>query len=541
MSFITHSSILRRGVAGGLVLGGVFALADDRLTVPVQSLTPPPATNTMMATQQPVEAPPQVTPAARMPQYQLHRTDHTVISQPESASIRFLLATPKRPVLIEALITIDGQPYAQAREQRIQKMASFVADPVAFREQLVPVTLPTTPPAPPPSVAIDVAATVPETPQEPIVAAIPKYAPPATIYDRIERHMKSTGTKPSAGEIRWMLANWTDGPVLLFLNDNFQRFRSAQQPLFAVLDSNRDGVLSVDEISGAVKTLESCDLDRNEVVESTEIAKVSSDPRNRVSVNLPSHPLVLRLDLPSAMSGLLPRLIECYPAAEAAEALGGIDANRDGALSEEERQSVLERPADLVLQVDFDNSKPETSRLTVISATDSSQADLNQAVNSGKNLLLAFPGYVLELSAVQGEVSDQVSIGAVNDGYSMLPELDSNGDGRFTIRELRTLVDRLQVFDRNGDGSIAADESLPTFRLCLGLGASAHQPLSVLRQANPPDAPDTAAPDWFVQMDKNKDFDLSRNEFPGTDEQYRKLDSDSDQLISHTEASQADF
>ena len=40
-------------------------------------------------------------------------------------------------------------------------------------------------------------------------------------------------------------------------------------------------------------------------------------------------------------------------------------------------------------------------------------------------------------------------------------------------------------------------------------------------------------------MDKNKDLDLSRSEFPGTEEQFQKLDLDSDQLVSSMEASQA--
>ncbi len=37
-------------------------------------------------------------------------------------------------------------------------------------------------------------------------------------------------------------------------------------------------------------------------------------------------------------------------------------------------------------------------------------------------------------------------------------------------------------------------------------------------------------------MDKNKDDDLTRREFPGTDEQFKQLDSDGDELISTAEA-----
>ncbi len=100
-----------------------------------------------------------------------------------------------------------------------------------------------------------------------------------------------------------MLTHWTDGPVLLFLNDNFQRFRSSQQPLFRVLDIDHDNIISPTELAAAVKSVESCDLDRNEVVESTEIAKVASDPRLLSKVHAPSPSLVLRLDSPAALSG----------------------------------------------------------------------------------------------------------------------------------------------------------------------------------------------------------------------------------------------
>ncbi len=499
---------------------------------------------------------PQVTPAARMPQYQLHRSDAGAVANPESPSVRFLLATPERPLLVEAIITIDGQPFAQPREQRIQKIMSFINDPVAFREaeaklsqaalvnaipDAPPEAVPLTPDvevSPPAAPAVATESTPAEPPQAPEVAAVDRYTPPTTIYDRIERSMKSTGTKPSAPEVRWMLANWTDGPVLLFLNDNFQRLRAEQQPLFSVLDSNRDRVVSGDEIASAVKSLEECDLDRNEVVESTEIAKVASDPRNWAVATRASQFHLLRLDQATFLSTLQPRLGSLY-SGDSSAALGAIDTDQDGKIDDKERQGLLERPADLVLRLDLNTVNPEASRLTVVSATDAYRTVIDKAISATNTIRLTFTGYALELSSVQGGASDQISIGAINDGHAMLPELDPNGDGRFTIRERRTLVERLKTFDRNGDSSIASDEIFPTYRLCLALGANAHEPLSTLRRTNSPTIPDTAPPDWFTEMDKNKDLDLSRTEFPGTDEQFQQLDLDSDQLVSASEADQA--
>ncbi len=41
-------------------------------------------------------------------------------------------------------------------------------------------------------------------------------------------------------------------------------------------------------------------------------------------------------------------------------------------------------------------------------------------------------------------------------------------------------------------------------------------------------------------MDRNRDGDLSRREFLGTDEKFRRIDADGDGLISIEEAERAD-
>ena len=553
MWHLRYRSFIRQAALAGLALASGLAVAEEKLSVPVRLLSTASVPNMSDMQRPPGPALPQVTPAARMPQYQLHRNDVGAVANPNSPSVRFLLATPERPLLVEAVIMIDGQPFARPREQRIEKIMSFINDPAAFREAEVKLSqaapanaIPDAPPEAIPlstgaeaSPPVDTAESTPEEqPKELTVEAIAKYAPPTTIYERIERSMKSTGTKPSAPEVRWMLANWTDGPVLLFLNDNFQRLRAEQQPLFSVLDSNRDRVVSGDEIASAVKSLEECDLDRNEVVESTEIAKVASDPRNWAVATRASQFHLLRLDQATFLSTLQPRLGSLY-SGDSSAALGAIDTDQDGKIDDKERQGLLERPADLVLRLDLNTVNPEASRLTVVSATDAYRTVIDKAISATNTIRLTFTGYALELSSVQGGASDQISIGAINDGHAMLPELDPNGDGRFTIRERRTLVERLKTFDRNGDSSIASDEIFPTYRLCLALGANAHEPLSTLRRTNSPTIPDTAPPDWFTEMDKNKDLDLSRTEFPGTDEQFQQLDLDSDQLVSASEADQA--
>ena len=50
----------------------------------------------------------------------------------------------------------------------------------------------------------------------------------------------------------------------------------------------------------------------------------------------------------------------------------------------------------------------------------------------------------------------------------------------------------------------------------------------------------TAGPLWVRKMDRNRDGDVSRREFLGTEAEFRKIDGDGDGLISAQEAEEAD-
>jgi Ca2+-binding EF-hand superfamily protein len=134
----------------------------------------------------------------------------------------------------------------------------------------------------------------------------------------------------------------------------------------------------------------------------------------------------------------------------------------------------------------------------------------------------------------------QVSLGAVVDGYPLLSGLDPNDDGRFTIRELRRLEERLRSFDRNADGQLTLSETRSPIRICVGLGPTVHRELASVRSNRTTEPYSVAGPEWFIRMDRNGDNDLSRNEFPGTNEQFAALDIDHDDLISAAEATHSD-
>ena len=440
---------LARLAMPGLLSITIFAAghADENgLTVPVRILSAPAVAQTrapMMVARE--EAPP-ATPAARMPQYQLHHKDLGDSADPASPLVRFVLALPEKPLLIEAAIFINGKPFRQAREERVQKIMRYVADPVAFKAEAArqaaeaqaaataknkPGLLDSllnlvqgndTTPAPEKATSDEKAeAPTPESKSEeavePVVPATPKYAAPATIYERIDRYTSATGAAPTADEVRWLLTNWVDGPLLLFVNDNFQRFRAGQQPVYRVLDRDRDGIVSANELTKAVSSFQECDLNRDDMVDATELAQAANDVR--VQPTASTGKLIYRLPNDVNATTFLRRLATHYAAPDAKlPTLPQFDLNSDGALAPQELKQLQARPADIRLKLELMTIQQESSRLTILGFSDELAAMKDAVKKNPSSLTLTFPSFNLEFLGAQGTSSDQISIGAVNDGYA---------------------------------------------------------------------------------------------------------------------------
>jgi Ca2+-binding EF-hand superfamily protein len=313
---------------------------------------------------------------------------------------------------------------------------------------------------------------------------------------RLARYAQATQQAPTREEVYWLLANWGEGPVMLALSENFERVRAGQDPVVNILDRDDDGTISAAEVASAQDKLLQLDSTRDGVVTYEEIFE--------------------------AADGLL-RAGRVHTAASQPVSL---------VLRED---SALDSAPDLRLTIAFNSQ--DAARSTIHAQLEASDAP---ATVRGSAIMIQIAGACLELSAVQSpgaNQSDQISVGAVNDGYPLLPEIDPNEDGKLTVRELRDVSSRLTAFDRNRDGGLSSDEVLPTIRVAIGLGPTVHRHLSTLRSVHPPQSqPAVKAPDWFVRMDKNQDSDLTRGEFLGTDEQFNQLDADQDKLIDAAEA-----
>ena len=124
--------------------------------------------------------------------------------------------------------------------------------------------------------------------------------------------------------------------------------------------------------------------------------------------------------------------------------------------------------------------------------------------------------------------------------------IDTDGDGRLSVREMRNAVKLLAELDRDNKGFLTRTDiprcTAAIFRMGPPSGERAFRNTVVFYAATgrrmrdqPPPKP-ARGPEWFRKMDRNGDGDVSRREFLGTDEQFKEIDTNGDGLISVEEA-----
>jgi Ca2+-binding EF-hand superfamily protein len=134
----------------------------------------------------------------------------------------------------------------------------------------------------------------------------------------------------------------------------------------------------------------------------------------------------------------------------------------------------------------------------------------------------------------------QMALSITDEGRSLFDVLDADGDGRLSVRELRSAWSRVKPLARS-EGGLAHEDIPRRLEVSVGQGQQRRfRPAQAPRRGGNNTARPAGAPLWFTKMDRNNDGDLSRREFIGSEEDFRKLDADGDGLISSEEARQFD-
>jgi Ca2+-binding EF-hand superfamily protein len=146
------------------------------------------------------------------------------------------------------------------------------------------------------------------------------------------------------------------------------------------------------------------------------------------------------------------------------------------------------------------------------------------------------------LQVADASMGCQIGVTFTDNGQGLFELLDSNGDGRLSIREMRNAWTRLSPYA--SDGVIARSELPRQYSLLVGRSTNRNGPQMVLPvgalQPGPRGPVTQRGPLWFRKMDVNGDGDVSEREFLGSLEDFRRINTSGDGLISVEEAEKAD-
>jgi Ca2+-binding EF-hand superfamily protein len=123
---------------------------------------------------------------------------------------------------------------------------------------------------------------------------------------------------------------------------------------------------------------------------------------------------------------------------------------------------------------------------------------------------------------------------------SLFQILDTNGDGRISVREARQAWDRLIAMEPTSKEFVTRAALQPQGALRFGRANEVFAFTTAVTYSQQPMRQTSRGPLWFRKFDRNGDGEVSRNEFPGSQAEFDRIDTNHDGYISLEEAEAAD-
>lgn len=383
------------------------------------------------------------------------------------------------------------------------------------------------------------------------------FAPPIASLQSVQEVVQGDSTKCSKEQFRNYYLNHGAGRVLVGCG-KLSNTAAITEALLGALDEDGDGRLSEGELLKAETVLQRFDTNDDELIGVGELIPSGTYPGNWASNVL--HPsssidlspegnrklMLSRLQSPSTLAnapGSVPqRQSSQQPATDSPStrtmwqiAIG--DQVRDVPLQVNsqarcESWSVTGQINDLYVELKKDLAKAATA-----SATETTDAGARNR-RPTRDWLTTVADRDHDGAASQTEVDQWLALQqklihgqlliSVYHGGGLFELLDSNHDAGLSVRELRSAWRNL----RSASSPTAAQIDLKRLPNVVLLVVSQGYPTSFARTM-------TSDVEWFRQMDRNADGDVSRREFTGSPDAFSRLDLDRDSLISPSEAGEA--
>lgn len=327
--------------------------------------------------------------------------------------------------------------------------------------------------------------------------------------------------------------------VAEIIHDTHQTLLPAQ--LIRKYDTNRNGKLSPEELNWPKEKIAPCDTDNDGQLSVKELAglkkapmdielavdviRATGEPMLRVLGSTGNRadgdkfPDLATVTLPNAVVTFSTREVDPFEAsmALALRTFNELDADNNGYLDKDETMVRERFGRGLFDQIDADGD--------------------------GK----IFGEEMKEFIRARGEpVATTCQVTAFDDGAGFFSALDTNGDRRLSMREMRYADKTLSKMEQDGKPGLSNKEPARRYRIEFVRGifnpfGNTERPANA-RMAQTAVAtlkPRPVGPIWFQRWDRNNDGDITWREFLGPRDAFEQLDADHDDLIDPKEAALA--